>query len=195
METPMLLTPPPQEGTPRKFTVDEYEKLGELGILQPTERVELIDGLIVHMAPIGPDHQAITEFLVEEFVMQSKSRYRVGPGRPVPLPPLYEPEPDVVLSKRDIPRTRHPRPEEIFLVVEVAQTTLKRDQSQKRIAYCNASIPEYWIIDIATKEVRTYTLTSQKTYAEKVYSGRYRGTVATQAFPDVQIDLQNLFAS
>src|SRR4051812_16457561 len=95
----------------RKLTVEEYHKLGEAGILHPKDRVELIDGLLVQMAPIGPEHQFILEKLNDLFSEQKKGRYKVGPGRPIPIPDFNEPQPDMVLFKPDAAtRRRHASP-------------------------------------------------------------------------------------
>src|SRR6202051_1727511 len=70
----------------RKFTIEEYHRIGEAGILHPNDRVELIDGLLVQMAPIGPEHQFIVEKLNDLFSEQNRGRFKVGPGRPIPFP-------------------------------------------------------------------------------------------------------------
>jgi Uma2 family endonuclease len=87
----------PEEQTLRKLTIAEYHKLVEVGVLHPKERVELLDGLLVQMAPIGPRHQSIVDQLTEEFSAQNKGRYKVSPGRPIPIPDFNEPQPDMVL--------------------------------------------------------------------------------------------------
>jgi len=76
----------PEEQTLRKLTIAEYHKLVEVGVLHPKERVELLDGLLVQMAPIGPHHQSIVDQLTEEFSAQNKGRYKVSPRRPIPIP-------------------------------------------------------------------------------------------------------------
>ena len=96
----------------RKFTIGEYHKLGEAGILRPNDRVELIDGLLIQMAPIGPEHQFILETLNEIFGMQKKGRFKVGPGRPIPIPDFNEPQPDSGQSHQSIsakPKKEVPR--------------------------------------------------------------------------------------
>jgi Uma2 family endonuclease len=89
-----------------------------------------------------------------------------------------------------VPSERHPSPNEINLVVEVSETTLKQDEGKKLLAYQDAGIPEYWIVDVTAKEVRIHRLNQSKTYSEEIHS---EDTIALQAFPDVIIDLGNLF--
>ena len=96
----------PEEQTLRKLTIAEYHKLVEAGVLHPKERVELLDGLLVQMAPIGPRHQSIVDQLTEEFSAQNNGRYKVSPGRPIPIPDFNEPPPDMVLFKRGVPSER-----------------------------------------------------------------------------------------
>jgi Uma2 family endonuclease len=175
----------------RRFTVAEYHKLGEIGILQTSDRIELFDGLLIQMAPIGPEHQFILEKLNDFFSEQKKNRFRVGPGRPIPIPDFNELQPDLVLFKTEAGiRRQHVSPREIHLVVEVSDTTLKYDSEKKLLAYESAGIPEYWIVDVPDACVRVFRLNTRGKYEGTVVSD---GTVAVQAFPDVAVQLQDLF--
>jgi Uma2 family endonuclease len=175
----------------RKLTVGEYHKLGEAGILHPNDRVELIGGLLVQMAPIGPEHQFILEKLNDIFSEQKRGRYKVGPGRPIPIADFDEPQPDLVLFKADAGvRRQHISPREIYLVIEVSDTTLKFDSEEKRRAYESAGIPEYWIVDIPAKTVRAFRLNRGARYEETRYQ---EGSITVQAIPDVIVDLAELF--
>lgn len=188
-----VLAPQIKESEPslRKLTIDQYHKLGEAGILHPKDRVELIDGLLVQMAPIGPEHQFILEKLNDIFSEQKKGRYKVGPGRPILIPDFDEPQPDMVLFKIDAgSRRQHAAPQEIHLVIEVSDTTLKYDSEEKRLAYERAGIPEYWIVDVAAKSIRVLRLNRREKYRETRYA---KGSIAVQAFPDVIVDLAELF--
>ena len=151
----------------RKLTIEEYHKLGEAGILHPNDRVELIDGLLVQMAPIGPEHQFILEKLNDIFSEHKKGRFKVGPGRPIPIPDFNEPQPDMILFKTEAgTRRQHASPQEIYLVIEVSDTTVKYDSEKKLLAYENARIPEYWIVDVPAKAVRVFRLNQGKKYQE-----------------------------
>jgi Uma2 family endonuclease len=175
----------------RKLTIEEYRKLGEAGILNPTERVELIDGLLVQMAPIGPEHQFILERLNDLFSEQKKGRFKVGPGRPIPIPDFHELQPDMVLFKTAAgTRRQHPATQEIYLVIEVSDTTVKYDSEKKLLAYENARIPEYWIVDVPAKIVRVFRLHQGQKYRETV---QREGPIAVEAFPDVIVHLADLF--
>jgi Putative restriction endonuclease len=92
------------------------------------------------MAPIGPEHQFILETLNEIFGMQKEGRFKVGPGRPIPIPDFNEPQPDMVLFKTEGgTRRQHASPQEIYLVIEVSDTTIKYDSGKKLHAYENAA--------------------------------------------------------
>jgi Uma2 family endonuclease len=175
----------------RKLTIEEYHKLGEAGILHPSDRVELIDGLLVQMAPIGPEHQFILEELNDIFSEQKKGRFKVGPGRPIPIPDLNEPQPDMVLFKTDAgTRRRHASPEEIYLVIEVSDTTVQYDSKKKLRAYEKARIREYWIVDVPAKAIRVFRLGKRNKYQETRYT---EGSIAVEAFPDVFVHLKEIF--
>ena len=175
----------------RKLTIEEYHKLGEAGILHPNDRVELIDGLLVQMAPIGPEHQFILEKLNDVLSEQKKGRFKVGPGRPIPIPYFNEPQPDMVLLRIDAgTRREHASPGEIYLVIEISDTTVKYDSEKKLPAYESARIPEYWIVDIPAKALRVFRLNQEEKYQETRYA---RGSIAVQAFPDVIVPLEDLF--
>jgi Uma2 family endonuclease len=175
----------------RKLTINEYHKLGEAGILHPNDRVELIDGLLVQMAPIGPEHQFILEKLNDLFSEQKKGRFKVGPGRPIPIPDFNEPQPDLVLFRTDAgTRSQHASPLEIYLVIEISDTTLKYDAEKKFLAYENARIPEHWIIDIPGRAVRVFRLNQEKKYQKTRFT---EGSIAVLAYPDVIVRLEDLF--
>ena len=175
----------------RRLTIAEYHKLGEVGVLQPTDRVELFDGLLIQMAPIGPEHQFILETLNDIFSEQKKGRFKVGPGRPIPIPDFNELQPDLILFKKEAgTRRQHVSPRQIHLVIEVSDTTLKYDSERKLLAYESAGIPEYWIVDVPDACLRVFRLNAQGKYTATVVSD---GTVAVQAFPDVVVLLEDLF--
>jgi Uma2 family endonuclease len=175
----------------RRLTVAEYHKLGEVGVLQPADRVELFDGLLIQLAPIGPEHQFILEKLNDVFSEQKRRRFSVGPGRPIPIADFNELQPDLVLFKPGArTRRQHVSPQQIYLVVEVSDTTLKYDSEKKLLAYESAGIPEYWIIDVPDACVRVFRLSARGKYERTVVS---QGSVAVQAFPDVVVLLEDLF--
>lgn len=132
----------------RRFTVDEFQRMGEAGIFAPDERLELIDGAVIQMTPVGPRH-VMSMFAVDDFL-----RSMVGPEVQVaiqnmlPLPDS-NPWPDfALLRKADFVPGRVPGAEACFLVGEIADTTVRLDRNAKRLAYARAGIPEYWVLDL-----------------------------------------------
>lgn len=135
--------------TPHRFTVDEYHRMGEAGIFHQDDRVELIAGEIVEMAPIGSDHAWVVTRLAMLFA-RACGDLIVWSQNPVILSVEDEPQPDLVLVK-SVPhlyRKTHPGPDEILLVIEVADTSLPFDRDQKLPRYALAGIPEVWIVDL-----------------------------------------------
>ncbi|MBV8213839.1 MAG: Uma2 family endonuclease [Verrucomicrobia bacterium] len=171
----------------RRLTTDEYDQLGETGILHEEERVELIEGLIIEMAPVGDEHEDIVDRLNRVFGDQHRGRYRVRVSGPIRIADASEPQPDVTLYESD--SRRHPVPEEIRLVIEVADSSVPFDTGAKKAIYERAQIPEYWVIELPTKQVRIYRLVDGG-FVEEV---RRIGSINCQAFPDVTVDLQELF--
>jgi len=176
------------EPTRRLFTVEEYHRLGEAGILGKRDRVELIEGEIILMGPIGNRHAACVARLTELFVSRLFGRVSVWPQNPATLTDLSEPEPDLSLLRRreDFYASRHPGPEDILLVVEVADTSLSFDQSVKGRLYAATGVPEYWIVDLAHGRLEVYRNPGQEGYGE-VERLNADAVVAPAAFPDLSI--------
>src|SRR6516164_4381687 len=126
----------PVEAQTRKFTVTEFYKLAEAGILSEDDRVELLSGQIMVMAPIGENHRTVVDSLAEVFTDQRRSRYRVAVQNPLRIDNQDEPQPDIVLYDRSV-IGHHPTPSDVFLIVEVADTSLDYDQRSKMPVYAS----------------------------------------------------------
>jgi Uma2 family endonuclease len=178
-----------EEPTPRLFTVDEYYKMAEAGILRPDERVELIDGRIVEMPPIGPEHADSVDTVVEIFGDRLRPRVRIRVQSPLQIGILQLPEPDVSLIKTPAERgssyrKTHPRLDDILLVVEVADTTLQHDLGEKARMYARAGVPELWVIDVPHDRLVVHREPAPDGYASIVTVNRGE-TLSALAFPDV----------
>src|SRR5208283_2324612 len=112
--------------TKHRFSVKEYYRMAETGVLRPDARVELLNGEIIDMSPIGPFHGGLVNRLVRIFNKNSKGRWLVSAQNPLRLDDHSEPEPDVMLLKPapDDYTSRHPQPDDVFLLIEVSDTTL-----------------------------------------------------------------------
>jgi Uma2 family endonuclease len=176
----------------RRFNVYEFHRLAEVGILGEDDRVELLDGQIMVMAPIGENHRTVVDLLAELFTDERKGRYLVGVQNPVRIDDEDEPQPDIVLYDRSV-IGRHPRPSDVFLIVEVADTSLDYDRRSKLPVYASAGIKEVWIIDLASYCIQTYRdpNTVSRRYA-RVETLDRASWVSPVAFPDIRVRLNGL---
>lgn len=142
-----------------RFSTDEYHIMGEAGVLAEDDRVELIEGEIVDMAPIGSRHLACVVALNHLLVEASGGRYFVSVQNPVSLGERDEPQPDLsLLGRRPRPEdAAPPGPEDVFVVIEVSDTTLAYDRNIKLPLYAGAGIPEAWIVDLGEQRVEVHS--------------------------------------
>ncbi len=178
----------------RLLTVDEYHRMGDVGILTEDDRVELIEGELVAMAPIGSDHAATSNSLTRLLVQVVGNRAIVSVANPVRLSRHSEPQPDfAVLKPRGDYRTALPGPDDTMLVVEVAKTSLDFDRKVKLALYARAGIPEVWIVNLAAEEVEIYRSPAGDTYGSTARVGR-SDTLTIQAMPRARIAVAEIFA-
>jgi Uma2 family endonuclease len=179
--------------TTHRFTVKEYYRMAETGVLRPDARVELLDGRIMDMSPIGPFHGGVTNYLIAAFTAASRGRWVTAVQNPVRLDDHSEPQPDLVLLKPspDFYRKRHPRPEDVFLLVEVSDTTLTTDWEEKLPAYGRAGIAEVWIVNLNDETIEVYREPHFTGYGSKaILQAGDKGCPAK--FPDAVIDVAEL---
>lgn len=158
----------------RPLTVAEYHRMGEVGILADRERVELIEGQLVAMAPIGSQHSGTVNTLTRRLVLAVGDRGVVAVHNPVQLDDLTEPEPDfaVLKPRPDDYRLATPRADEVLLIVEVADSSLAYDRTVKRSLYARHGIPEFWIVNLTAGEVEVCRTPSGDEYASVSLVGR-----------------------
>ena len=144
---------------PYRFAVDEFARMGEAGIFTEDDRVELIDGAVLEMTPIGPPHAGIVGRLTELLVTRLAGRAYVSVQNPIRLDRHTEPQPDLVVARRRQSgyTDRHPDADDVLLVVEVADSSLRHDREQKAPRYGKAGIPETWLVDLAAGTVTVYS--------------------------------------
>jgi len=148
------------------ITVDEYEAMGASGIFPPDRRLELIEGEIIEMAPIGPAHAWTVTRLTNLLVQRAGERGFVWAQNPVRLGDVTTVQPDVCLIDPGTPTHRHPLPYEILLAVEVADTTLQWDRSVKIPLYARAGVVEIWVIDVNERTVEVCRGPGESGYSE-----------------------------
>ena len=140
------------------ISVDAFHRMGETGILGPGDRVELIDGEIIDMSPIGVLHAALVDALVRHFGRSAGQSVFIRCQNPLRLDDLSEPEPDIAIlrPRADFYTTSHPGPADVLLVIEVSDTSLAYDLGTKVPLYTRHGIPEVWVIDAATRMTRVF---------------------------------------
>ncbi len=179
------------DGSLRRFTLDEYHQLIEIGFFQPEERLELIEGTLRYMSPIKPPHAEAISRLVDLILVRLGNKVLGRIQSPITLPDkTSEPEPDFALVVRHPGgyTERHPSTEDLFLVVEVADSSLRYDREVKIPLYAAAGIREYWIVNLIDDVIEIYRqptvlASGAAGYAEKsICSGDEQ--IAPEAFPD-----------
>jgi len=178
------------------FTVDEFHRLVETGFLKEDDRVELINGELIRMAPIGSFHLGSVIALDEFFRERLGRRVTISNQGSVVLGPRVEPQPDLVLLKR---RDDHyvsalPVPADVLLLIEVSDTTLEYDRQVKGQMYAEAGITDYWIINLSAQQVEVRRVPTADGY-ESVRSLGRSDQVAPLAFPDLTVAVSDILLS
>lgn len=177
----------------RRFTVEDYHRMAETGILCRADRVELIDGEVVEMSPIGPGHGFWVAVLVRRLVGDLPERAVVWIQTSIRLDWHHEPEPDLAVLRPPATRyrSRLPGPEDILLLIEVADTSLAYDREVKLPLYARLGIPEVWIADVEGETVEVYRVPAPGGYPAVARVGR-GGLLIPQAFPDIALAVDDL---
>jgi Uma2 family endonuclease len=176
--------------TKRLFSVDDYARMDEAGIFLPGERVELIRGEILVMSPIGPRHQAAVDRGTQTWVELLKGRAIVRAQGPAVLDRFAAPQPDFALlrPRDDFYATKHPAAEDIFLIVEIADSSLEFDRTVKKALYAILKIHEYWIADLQNNRLLAYSDPDEDTY--RIFRDFYRGnSLEPLLLPGCRIDV------
>jgi len=177
----------------KAFTTEEYHRMIETGILKEGDRVELIEGEIIAMAAIGSLHAACVNRLNRLFTKTFSDRVIVAVQNPICLMQYSEPEPDITLlqPREDFYATEHPRPEDAYLIVEVADTSLDYDRGFKLPLYARAAIREVWIADLGESCVEVYSKPSKRGYGmlRKFHQG---DIIVSEPFPDETFNVNDI---
>ena len=180
---------PPQT---RRFSVDDYHRMGDAGILTEDDRVELLGGEVVEMSPIGSRHARVVNRLTRLLVAAVGDRAIVSVQNPIVLPPLSEPQPDVaLLAWRDDFYPDLPRPAEVLLVIEVADSSLLFDRTRKLPLYAGAGIGESWLVDVVAGVIEVHTEPGAAGYGRRRLLGPGE-SLAPAALPDLVFDAASI---
>ena len=179
-----------------RLNVSQYHQMSEAGILSENDKVELINGEIIAMSPIGRRHAACVDRINRLFnsILGIKAIVRVQ--NPIILNNLSEPEPDIALlqPRADFYESGHPQPKDIFLLIEVADSSLEYDRDVKIPLYASSAITEVWLVDIYEQVIIVYRYPSEDGYSEiKTLS---RGEkMSIQTFPEINLVVDDILGS
>lgn len=182
----MQLNEAPLERYP--ITTDLYHQMIAQGILTEDDKIELLEGELIKMSAVGPRHAACVERLSDYLKDELGKAVAIRHQNPVELNIYSEPEPDLAIIKRrkDYYIDAHPQPHDVLLLVEVADSTLKKDRGVKLSAYAKAGIGEYWIVNLVDDLIEVYTNPSGNSY-QNVRLVRRDETLAIQALPAITL--------
>jgi Uma2 family endonuclease len=185
-------------GTVVRFSVEDYHRMGEAGILGPELRTELIDGEVVEMPPIGHPHAGTVNLLADPLKEAVGRKAIVAVQNPVWLDDYTEPLPDIALLRRraDYYRNGHPASDDVLLLIEVADTSLAYDRDVKLPRYARAEVPEAWV-DLGGRRLTIYRRPAQGAYTETIAAKDLRALAVPLVGDDgsaaATLDLRGLF--
>ena len=195
--TAATATAPPQPAPPvretRKFTVAEYYRMAEVGILRPDERVELIEGEIILMPPIGPRHAGDVIRSIRLFSRLDDDRFVIQIQNPLHLAEQSEPEPDVMLlrPRADDYTASHPTPADVLLVIEVADSSLDYDRAVKAQIYGRAGVPETLVLNLPEDCIEGFDQPGPEGYARHTIYRR-GDRIRPVSLPDLELAVADL---
>lgn len=176
-----------------RFNIEEYHRLIESNILHEDDRVELIEGRIVAMTPIGSKHAACVSRLNEIFSEKLQKRAIVNIQNPVRLTEYSEPEPDIAIIKRrpDFYAEQLPQPEEVLLIMEVSDSSLDYDCETKIPLYAKANIQEVWLVNLIENILQIYNEPTPEGY-NIMLKRRYNQKISPGNFPDITLTVSEI---
>ncbi len=177
----------------RRFTISEYHQMAEVGILTPSDRVELINGEILEMSPIGKRHAACVNRLNQLFSQTLGDRILMSVQNPILLNNLSEPQPDIALlqPRTDFYASGHPQPADIFLIVEVADSSINYDQEVKIPLYSASGITEVWLIDLNQNTLQVYQQPTPSNY-QIIQQFQPENSLSSLAFPEINFRVDQM---
>jgi Uma2 family endonuclease len=178
-----------------RFTISQYHQMSEAGILSENDKVELINGEIIEMSPIGRRHTACVNRLNSVFSELLGTKVIVAVQNPILLNNLSEPEPDIALLKprTDFYESGHPQPQDIFLLIEVADSSIEYDRDVKIPLYASG-ITEVWLVDIYQQVIIVYRYPSENGYRDIQILSRGE-KLSILAFPENNLFVDDILGS
>jgi len=177
-----------------RLTVDDFHRMGEVGLLTEDDRIELVEGELIDMAPIGPKHADLTNYLLRLFARQLAEDKMVAVQNPVRFARYCELYPDLAIVRNRRYSTAHPGPQDVYLIVEIADTTLAYDRGTKLPLYAAHRIPEVWIIDVGENRIEIYGEPDAEARRYLVGAQIKEGVLSSALIPEVKLVLGELFS-
>ena len=179
-----------------RLNVSQYHQMSEAGIFSENDKVELINGEIIEMSPIGRRHTACVNRLNSVFSQLLGNKVIIAVQNPIILNNLSEPEPDIELLKprADFYESGHPQPQDIFLLIEVADSSLEYDRDVKIPLYASSGISEVWLVDIYEQVIIVYRYPSENGYSDIQTLSRGE-KLSIQAFPEINLVVNDILGS
>ena len=177
----------------RRFTVAEYYAMGDAGILKRKERIELLDGMILQMAPIGNRHLATVDRYTKNFVVVVGDRAIVRVQGSIVLGERSMPEPDLAIlrPRSDFYETEAAGPDDVLLLIEVSDSSVDYDRNEKLPRYARAGIPEVWLTVLPERSIEAYTEPMNGVYTHtRIYTPG--DVIAPGGFPDIVLPVSNI---
>jgi Uma2 family endonuclease len=175
------------------ISADRYARMIEAGVFGEDDRVELLEGAIADMTPIGPRHQAVTDRLNELLVLAAAGRATVRTQGSLALDALSQPQPDLMLLRPSPGRyaAALPTPRDVLLVIEIADTSLSLDREYKARLYAQRGISEMWLVDLVHERVEVFRQPSPEGYQSTTAIGR-DGTLAVEALVGLEVKVADV---
>ncbi len=178
----------------KKFTITEFEQMAETGIIKDEDRFELIEGELIDMGKIGKRHASCVDRLNDLFRDKFGKGVLVRSQNPIQLGNYSQPQPDLAIltRKNDYYETAHPTPEDIFLLVEVADTTIETDREIKIPLYAKHNILEVWLINLNREVVEVYSQSNLNSYSKETILTKGQ-IISPISFPEININVDEIF--
>ncbi|MGF1522490.1 MAG: Uma2 family endonuclease [Leptolyngbyaceae cyanobacterium] len=191
----MTVTPLPPS-TLRLLSIHDYHQMAAVGILAADEQVELIAGQIVQKMPKGPAHSALCKRIEKLLERRLGDQVLVRLQDPIQLDTYSEPEPDIVVvhPSENFYADRHPIPDDVYLIIEISDTTVERDIGSKADLYATAGIPDYWVINIAKQQLHVFREPSADGYQRQLIL-KGQQSIALLALPNYTVTVQECFGN
>ncbi len=177
----------------KKFTVEQYHQMAASGILTERDRVELIEGEIVQMSPIGRKHAVCVDRLTVVFVIALSSKAVIRVQNPIHLSDNSEPEPDFAIVRGQLGNylAEHPEPKDVIALVEVSDSTIQYDRETKALLYAQKGIQELWLMDLNELTIEVFRMPGPTGYQD-IQTFQKGQSLAFQGFPDTFFVVEQL---